>query len=272
MNQDTNNTNKKNFSFNPLRLFRGGGQINQTSDNNPVNVLTEILTSLQQGGQITVASQEINIPGPINNAKGSPIIFKSDGQTYFAYSQENPVVIDSKQSPADIAATMAIVKAPTNEASIPTTLAHVDKAGLIVNDKEMGVGYSIGGASTGKTPTPSPAAVNSEISTLQQERQLMGNAISDAPKPVTEATRSVNFPPTSNYAVHNQTESASTLAETKAYVSENQTNSHNTTDSTSGAGWITPKPEKSTPITETNKNSNLNNSNPHTHPFGENPF
>ena len=267
MNQDTNNTNKKNFSFNPLRLFRGGGQINQTSDNNPVNVLTEIITSLQQGGQITVASQEINIPGPINNAKGSPIIFKSDGQTYFAYSQENPVVIDSKQSPADIAATMAIVKAPTNEASIPTTLAHVNKTGLIVNDKEMGVGYSIGGDITGKAPSPSPAAVNSEISTLQQERQLMGNAISDAPKPVTEATRSVNFPPTSNYAVHNQTESASTLAETKAYVSGDLLHKVNPIDNNGGSGWAAPKPQDSAPIAEATNNTTQNTNNIH-HPFG----
>ena len=265
MNSDTNSPNKKKFSLNPLRLFRGSGQLNQITQDEPIEVLTGIIASLQQGGQINVAANDISIPGPINNAKGAPIIFKANGQTYFAYSQEKPIVYTQK-SAADIAGSMAIVKAGANEINTPTTLAYLNKVGEMINENEVAVGYSVGGDSSGKVPAaPSPAAVNSEINTLQQERQLMGNAISDAPKPV-------NFPPTSNYAVHNQTESTSTISETKGYVSGEQLNTRQSEDSSTSAGWVSSKPEQSAPVAETSSNLNKENINPHIHPFGKNPF
>ena len=50
----------------------------------PFSVLTGIVASLEKGGEVKVTAKNINIPGPINEAKGKPIVFKADDQTYLA--------------------------------------------------------------------------------------------------------------------------------------------------------------------------------------------
>jgi|GEM_PF-4639746 len=106
--------------------------------------LTRIVSSLENGGQAKVATHDIKIPGPIGTAKGQPIVFESKGQTYFAYTQEYGPNFDQKR-PADVAGDMAIVKEPITDASMPLEEAHLDKKGILVDENELGVGYSVGG-------------------------------------------------------------------------------------------------------------------------------
>jgi hypothetical protein len=116
----------------------------------PFSVLTGIVASLDKGGQAKVAAKEIKIPGPINEAKGKPIVFKADGQTYFAYTQETEPNFNQKR-PADVEGDMAIVKEPTVDDHMPLEYAHLDKIGELVNEDDALVGFSTGGDSTGKT-------------------------------------------------------------------------------------------------------------------------
>ena len=50
----------------------------------------------------------------INEAKGKPIVFKADDQTYLAYTQGNEPNFNQKR-PADVVGDMAIVKEPVTD-------------------------------------------------------------------------------------------------------------------------------------------------------------
>ncbi len=115
----------------------------------PFHVLTGLVAALDRGDEVRVAAREIKIPGPISEAKGSPIVFKANGQEYLAYTQEQRPNFNQKR-PADVAGDMAIVKEPTADAHMPLEYAHLDKADILVNEDEMPVGYSTGGETTGK--------------------------------------------------------------------------------------------------------------------------
>jgi hypothetical protein len=114
----------------------------------PFKALTRVVDSLDNGGQTEVAAHNIQIPGPIGAAEGQPIVFKTEGQTYFAYTQEQGPNFDQKR-PADVAGDMAIVKEPAADARMPLEEAHLDKRGILVDENQVGVGYSTGG-DTGK--------------------------------------------------------------------------------------------------------------------------
>jgi hypothetical protein len=114
----------------------------------PFKVLTGIVASLEKGGEAKVAAHNIQILGPIGTAEGQPIVFKEDGRTYLAYTQEQKPNFDQKR-PADVAGDMAIVKEPATDARIPLEEAYLDKQGILVDENQMAVGYSTGG-DTGK--------------------------------------------------------------------------------------------------------------------------
>jgi hypothetical protein len=114
----------------------------------PFKVLTGVVARLGKGGQTEVAAHNIQIPGPIGVAEGQPIVFKSDGRTYFAYTQEQGPNFNQKR-PADVAGDMAIVREPVADARVPLEEAHLDKQGILVDENQIGVGYSTGG-DTGK--------------------------------------------------------------------------------------------------------------------------
>jgi hypothetical protein len=111
--------------------------------------LTGIIAALDQGEQAKVTARDIAIPGPINEAEGQPLVFKSDGQTYLAYTQEVEPNFNQK-SPEDVAGDMAIVEEPSTDARVPLESAHLDHAAILVDDKDMPVGYSTGGDISGK--------------------------------------------------------------------------------------------------------------------------
>jgi len=113
----------------------------------PFSVLTGIITSLDHGGEARVAANKIAIPGPINEATGRPIVFKVDNQPYFAYTQETRPNFDQKR-PADVAGDMAIVREPADDQHIILGYAHLDKTSILVNERNMAVGYSTGGDSS----------------------------------------------------------------------------------------------------------------------------
>ncbi|MCL4357541.1 hypothetical protein M1512_01435 [Patescibacteria group bacterium] len=111
--------------------------------------LTNLVVRLDKGGEVTVTAKEIDIPGPIDEAKGSPIVFKANGQTYFAFTQDHTPNFNQKR-PADVARDMAVVEQPSTDPHIQLEYAHLNKAGTLVDENGMPVGYSAGGNSTGK--------------------------------------------------------------------------------------------------------------------------
>jgi hypothetical protein len=115
----------------------------QTQTQTPLSVLTAIISSLETGGSVEVAAVNTEIPGPISDATGRPIVFTVGEQTYFAYSQEQGPNFTT--TPADTASSMAIV--PTNDSSISLTTAHLEKGSVLVDQNEVAVGYSTGGDS-----------------------------------------------------------------------------------------------------------------------------
>ena len=110
----------------------------------PFKVLTGIVADLEKGGQVKVPDHNIHIPGPIETSVGRPVVFKDGRQTYFAYTQGQKPNFDQKR-PADVAGEMAIIKEPTTDKHIPLEEAHLNKLGELINENEMGVGYSKGG-------------------------------------------------------------------------------------------------------------------------------
>jgi len=83
------------------------------------------------------------IPGPISDATGQPIVFTANGQTYFAYTQEQQPNFNT--TPAQTASTMAIVAEPAADSGVALSQAHLDKTGILVDEDELAVGYSSGG-------------------------------------------------------------------------------------------------------------------------------
>ncbi len=118
-----------------------------------LKALTKDIAKLDKGGAVDVTAVRVKIPGPVNAASGNPIIFENGkgGNYYAAYTQELEPNFDL--SPAETASTMAIVDLGNNY-SVPLTEAHLDKAGTLVNEDEMPVGYSTGGDSSGKNYIP----------------------------------------------------------------------------------------------------------------------
>jgi hypothetical protein len=114
-----------------------------------LKTLTKDIAKLDKGAAVDVTSAEVKLPGPINSASGSPIIFENGkGGTYYAaYTQEHEP--NFHLSPEQTASTMAIVDLGPSY-STPLTEAHLDKSGTLVNENEVPVGYSTGGESTGK--------------------------------------------------------------------------------------------------------------------------
>jgi hypothetical protein len=111
-----------------------------------LKALTGVVANLENGGQAKVAAHAIEIAGATGAATGQPIVFESKGQTYFAYTQEYGPNFDQKR-PADVAGDMAIVKEPITDVSMSLEEAHLDKKGILVDENEIGVGYSVGGES-----------------------------------------------------------------------------------------------------------------------------
>ena len=127
----------------------GASTQHHSQESAALKVLTKDIATLDKGGTVDVTTAEVKIPGPINSASGSPIIFENGkGGTYYAaYRQEYKP--NFHLSPAETAASMAIVNlGPSYET--PLTEAHLDKSGTLVNIDEIPVGYSIGGDSDGK--------------------------------------------------------------------------------------------------------------------------
>jgi hypothetical protein len=128
----------------------GPGEANASSRREtPQRVLTGLVEKLDQGGQVKVAAHDIKLAGLTGIAEGKPIVFKAQGHTYLAYTQEQTPNFDQKR-PADVTGDMAIIEEPHTDAGMPLQEAHLDKAGILVGENEMAVGYSTGGDNTGK--------------------------------------------------------------------------------------------------------------------------
>jgi hypothetical protein len=116
----------------------------------PKAVLTGLVDNLIKGtGYVEVPTHDIKIPGPVGTAKGEPIVFKTQGHTYLAYTQGEHPNFNQKE-PADLVGDMAIVREPSAEIDMHLQEAFLDKANILVNAFEQPVGYSIGGDTTGK--------------------------------------------------------------------------------------------------------------------------
>jgi hypothetical protein len=127
----------------------GASTHHHSQDNIALKVLTKDIAILDKGGTVDVTTAEVKIPGPIDSASGNPIIFENGkGGTYYAaYRQEHKP--NFHLTPEETASTMAIINLGSSYET-PLTEAHLDKAGTLVNEDEIPVGYSIGGDSTGK--------------------------------------------------------------------------------------------------------------------------
>ena len=127
------------------------GSTHETVSHEPVNTkalaeLTNIVASANNGNEVSITSHRVNLPGPIGEAKGQPIVFnveekKGKNQTYFAYNQVGLPNFDQKE-PLGTAASMAIIKEPNIYKHVELTEAHLNKAGELVGPNEMAVGFS----------------------------------------------------------------------------------------------------------------------------------
>jgi hypothetical protein len=115
----------------------------------PRRALTNLVQNLDRGGQVQVAANDIKLAGTVGTAEGKPIVFNSGGRTYLAFTQEQMPDFNQKRA-ADVVGDMTIVKEPSSDIGMPLQDAHLDKTGILVDENEMAVGYSIGGDTTGK--------------------------------------------------------------------------------------------------------------------------
>jgi hypothetical protein len=119
-----------------------------TPSETPLSALTAVITYLEEGQSADITASSVVIPGPIGDATGQPIVFIANNQTYFAYTQEQEPNFNT--TPAQTAATMAIVVEPAADSGVTLSQAHLDKTGLLVDENELAVGYSTGGDNSGK--------------------------------------------------------------------------------------------------------------------------
>jgi len=113
-----------------------------TPTQTPLSALTAIITDLDNGtASANVTASSVTVPGPISNATARPIVFSVNGQTYFAYTQEQEPIFSTSAS--QTANSMAIVSATVGGPTL--TQAHLDKTGILVDENEEAVGYSTGG-------------------------------------------------------------------------------------------------------------------------------
>jgi hypothetical protein len=108
----------------------------------PLVSLARVISSLDKGGAAQVSAEPIDIPGPIGDAQGEPIVFKAGGHNYLAYTQEHEP--NFSNAPLEVARTMNIVEEPASDVDMPLTEAHLDKTGILVNEDEAAVGFSTG--------------------------------------------------------------------------------------------------------------------------------
>lgn len=129
------------------------GRTHETAYGKELTQLTKVIEGLDHGGKANITSHRVELPGPIGEGKGQPIVFdvkeKGINQTYFAYTQDALPNFNQKE-PVDTAANMAIVKEPTQYKYIQLTEAHLNKADHLVGPNEANVGYSTGGNNSGK--------------------------------------------------------------------------------------------------------------------------
>jgi hypothetical protein len=113
----------------------------------PFKVLTGLLATLERGGHVEIAAEDITVPGPIGSATGQPLAFKANGgHHYLAYTQGQEPNFNQKQ-PADVAADMAIVTEPAADVDMHLEEAYLDKGGILVDGDQIAVGYVTGGNS-----------------------------------------------------------------------------------------------------------------------------
>lgn len=111
----------------------------------PLSALTTVIDNLESGQSADITLNAVLIPGPITDATGQPIVFTANGQTYFAYTQEQEPNFNT--TPSQTASTMAIVPEPATDNDLVLSLANLDKSGILVDENGLAVGYSSGGDS-----------------------------------------------------------------------------------------------------------------------------
>ena len=275
MNPNTNGSSNKRFSLSPLRFFRGGSRNSNVVSNPPLTPTSAGPTNITGNPILNTSPTYGGFPTTYGGFPGSTTGPSYGGfpTTYGGFpggsvasslvgnvnshssimNEINALQSTSTSSNGTNGSIVVEMKADNVSAPTPATVGFDARTQDInaLQQEHSSLSHSVNAVSSAPTPGPSPAAVTSEVNTLQQERSLLGNAITDKPAP-----KSVNYPPTSNYSLQQQ--ASSTLSQTKTFVSGNLAKSTSTASQSESAGWVAPKPEVSTPISQGSSVSKTN--------------